>query len=45
MQTAWETTGKASIRRDELPAEWEVKIGGTAGLDYLAVVRRLWKNL
>ena len=37
------TTGKASIRKDELPAEWEVQMGGAAAIDYLAAVRRLWK--
>ncbi len=43
MKTEWRTTGKASIRRDELPPEWEVRIGGTTGLDYLATVRQLWR--
>ncbi len=42
MKTEWRTTGKASIRKDELPREWEVKLGGGAGLDYLAAVKRLW---
>ena len=41
--TEWMTTGKASIRKDELPAEWEVQMGGAAAIDYLAAVRRLWK--
>lgn len=43
IQTEWRTTGKASIRRDELPKEWEIRIGGTSGLDYLTTVKRLWK--
>lgn len=43
METEWRTTGKASIRRDELPQDWEITLGGTAGLDYLTAVRRLWK--
>ncbi len=43
MGTAWQTTGKASIRKDELPQEWEVKMGGAAAVDYLATVKRLWK--
>lgn len=43
METEWRTTGKASIRMDELPPEWEVRIGSTAGLDYLTTVRRLWQ--
>ena len=42
METEWETTGKASIRMDELPQDWEIPMGGTAGLDYLAAVERLW---
>ncbi len=42
MKTEWRTTGKASIRKDELPQEWEVRLGGGAALDYLAAVRRLW---
>ena len=44
MGTAWETTGKASIRKDELPQEWEIQIGGPTGLDYLKTVKRLWKT-
>lgn len=43
MKTEMRTTGKASIRKDELPQEWEVRIGGIAGLDYLTAVRRLWR--
>lgn len=42
MWTDWNTTGKASIRKDELPEQWRVRLGGGAGLDYLAVVERLW---
>ena len=42
MKTEWQTTGKASIRKDELPKEWEIRIGGTNGLDYLETVKRLW---
>jgi recombination protein U len=41
--TVWQTTGKASIRKDELPAEWKLKQGGNAAINYLAVVERLWK--
>lgn len=41
-ETIWETTGKASIRADELPMEWEIPMGGTAGLDYLAKVAEFW---
>lgn len=28
---------------DELPAEWEIKLGGRIAIDYLAAVRKLWK--
>lgn len=42
MQTEWRTTGMASIRIKDFPQEWAVRIGGTAGLDYLTTVRRLW---
>ena len=42
MKTEWRTTGKASIRKDELPQEWEIRLGGGAAIDYLAVVDRLW---
>lgn len=42
MQTLWKLTGKASVRKDELPEEWRVKLGGAAALDYLATVDRLW---
>ena len=34
MNTPWQTTGKASIRKDELPDEWKIKLQGTAALDY-----------
>ena len=44
MWTEWETTGKASVRKDELPKEWRVKLGGAAAIDYLATVDRLWHN-
>jgi len=40
--TVWRATGKASIKREELPHDWEIPTGGTAWLDYLAVVKRLW---
>lgn len=43
VRTEWQTTGKASIRMDELPAEWEIKLGGRIAIDYLAAVRKLWK--
>lgn len=42
MKTKWQTTGKASIRKDELPREWQVKMGGLTVIDYLATVDRLW---
>ncbi|MDR2044879.1 MAG: Holliday junction resolvase RecU [Clostridium sp.] len=35
-------TGKASIRRDELPEKWLIPSGGTAALDYLAVAEKIW---
>jgi len=41
--TEWQTTGKASIRKDELPPEWEVNADKGMVVDYLAAVRRLWK--
>lgn len=44
MGTAWETTGKASIRKYELPQEWEIQIGGPAGLDYIKAVKRIWRT-
>ena len=31
----WTTTGKASVREDELLQEWKVEMGGQYGLDYL----------
>lgn len=31
----WTTSGKASVRPDELLPEWEVPMGGRIGLDYL----------
>lgn len=31
----WTTTGKASVREDELLKEWQVPLGGLFGLDYL----------
>ena len=43
VKTEWQTTRKASIRMDELPAEWEIKLGGRIAIDYLAAVRKLWK--
>ncbi len=43
VRTEWQTTRKASIRMDELPAEWEIKLGGRIAIDYLAAVRKLWK--
>ncbi len=42
METPWAVTGKASIRKDEMPEEWRVTLGGTSGLDYLKTVKRLW---
>lgn len=42
VRTEWQTTGKASIRKDELPKEWAIKPGGSVALDYLAAVKRLW---
>lgn len=42
MKTEWRTTGKASIRKDELPKEWKIQLGGSTALDYLAAVKRLW---
>lgn len=39
---AFQLTGKASIRKDELPNEWRVKQGGTVGLDFLERVTALW---
>lgn len=42
MKTEWRTTGKASIRKDELPKEWEIQLGGSTALDYLTAVKRLW---
>ena len=43
IDTTWQLTGKASIKRDELPPEWEVKTGGKYGLDWIGTVKRLWK--
>lgn len=43
VKTEWQTTRKASIGMDELPAEWEIKLGGRIAIDYLAAVRKLWK--
>ena len=42
MWTEWKTTWKASVRKEELPEEWRVKLGGAAAIDYLATVDRLW---
>ena len=33
--TTWTTNGKASVKESELLPEWEVKMGGRIGLDYL----------
>lgn len=44
MNTPWKTTGKASIRKDELPDEWKIKLAGSAALDYLERVDRLWRK-
>ena len=44
MNTPWIATGKASIRKDELPEEWKIKLGGSAALDYLERVDRLWRK-
>jgi recombination protein U len=43
MTTDWTATGKASIRKDELPGEWKVKTETMAGLDYLERVSALWR--
>jgi penicillin-binding protein-related factor A (putative recombinase) len=43
MGIVWQATGRASIRKDELPEEWKVKIGGAAALDYLTTVKKLWR--
>jgi recombination protein U len=39
----FEATGKASIRKDELPDAWRVESGNAAALDYLRTVKRLWR--
>lgn len=44
MNTPWKTTGKASIRKDELPDEWKIKLAGAAALDYLERVDSLWRK-
>ncbi len=44
MNTPWKTTGKASIKKEELPEEWKIKLTGTAALDYLERVDRLWRK-
>lgn len=43
MNTLWTTTGKASIRKDELPESWKIKQQGTAALDFLERVDELWE--
>ncbi len=37
----WQPTGKASIRKDELPEGWRVTKGGGVGLDYLSKVQEI----
>lgn len=44
METPWKATGKASIRKDELPDEWKIKLAGTAAFDYLERVDKLWRK-
>jgi recombination protein U len=39
---SWWPTGKASIRKDELPKAWKVVPGNVCALDYLCVVNKLW---
>lgn len=41
-KSEWTPTGKASIRKDELPEDWKVKTGGGIGLDVLTKVKELW---
>lgn len=41
-KTEWIPTGKASIRKDELPEDWKVPIGGGLGLDYLGKIYEIW---
>jgi penicillin-binding protein-related factor A (putative recombinase) len=43
MCTPWQTTGKASINKAELPEEWRVQLGTAAVLDYLATAKKLWR--
>lgn len=31
----WSTNGKASLKENDLPDEWEITMGGRIGLDYL----------
>jgi penicillin-binding protein-related factor A (putative recombinase) len=44
LMTEWAATGKASVRKDELPSEWKVKTETAAGLDYLERVSALWRT-
>ena len=43
MKTEWQTTGKASINKDELPDEWRVGLNNSNLLDYLGTVIKLWR--
>lgn len=36
----WTTTGKASVSADELLPEWEIKVNGSIGLDYMKNVKK-----
>lgn len=40
--TAWNTPAAASISADDIPAEWEIKTGGTTGLPYLDIIEK-WR--
>lgn len=41
-RNGWIPTGKASLRKEELPEEWSIKAGGRDGFDYLQTVARIW---
>lgn len=47
MRTPWDLTCRASVKEDELPAEWEARLGGRAGIgvDWLEAVTRLWGDI
>jgi len=43
MKASWMATGKASIRRDEIPEDLIVNTSPGVSIDYLETVQRLWK--